>query len=247
MMKGKKGQHKPPRKTNKKKTKKNAERTPASTVAVPLDGIIPVDLTQAQAGEIARTLFAENAVMAPEFHKELNALRERIPPNVRLGVIYAIPPMTPWDTEKTPYQFVPCTVDSLLQQGCPVQVCELFDATDTTQKLYAIVACPFREEGEKDRTKFSVYWESGAYVLEECATLTKQPGRYYPTIDKSWSPSTHFGVCGMPGCFARDARFLCTRCRRVFYCGATCQAKHWPRHSIHECQRSTEPVPTMPT
>lgn len=244
-MKGKKGQHKPPRKTGKKKTNANK---PAAATAVP-SGTIPLDLTRDRAGEIARTLFAENAVMAPEFHKELNALRERIPPNVRLGVIYAIPPMTPWDEEKTPYQFVPCTVESLRDQGCPKEVCELFDATDTTQKLYAIIACPFREEGEKDRSQFSIYWESGAYVLEECATLDKKPGRYYPTLDKSWSPSTHFGVCGMPGCFARDARFLCTRCRRVFYCGQACQTKHWPRHSIHECQRTTatQPVPTTLT
>lgn len=243
-MKGKRGKKTA---TKKKATAKPVVVAPATLAT---KGVIPVDWTREQAGELARTLFAENAVMAPLFHKELNALRERIPPNMKLGVVYAIPPFQPW-SDATEYQFVPCTVESLIEQGCPKQVCELFDDVDTTQKLYAIIGCPFREEGEKDRTRFSIYWESGAYVLEECATLTKRPDRYYPTIDKGWSPSTHVGVCGRPGCFARNARFLCTGCRRIFYCGPECQKKHWPRHMIHECKplqepKQTEPNPTSP-
>ncbi len=209
---------------------KNVERVPAS-------------FTREEASAIAKGIFQDNAALAVEFHLELSVLRERIPPNIRLGVVCALPPFTPWTKDVTPFQFVPCTAESLMHQGCPKEIYQPFATVDTTTRLYVVVGCPFLEEGQTDRTQFSIYWEAGQYVLAECSSCTKVPGKYYPTLDQSWNPATHFGVCAMPGCFAKDARYLCTVCRRVFYCGAACQAKHWPRHKIHECK----PVDTAPS
>ena len=224
---------------------KSKKKTPPVVSSAPSGEGVPASFTQEEASTIAKAIFQDNAPLAPEFHLELNELRERIPPNIRLGVVYAIPPFSKWAND-APYQFVPCTAESLMQQGCPKEIYEPFARVDTITRLYVVVGCPFLPEGETDRTKFSVYWEAGQYVLAECATRTKVEGKYYPTIDKSWNPSTHFGVCAMPGCFAKDARFLCTQCRRVFYCGVKCQEKHWPRHKIHECvTTATEPTATF--
>jgi hypothetical protein len=61
-----------------------------------------------------------------------------------------------------------------------------------------------------------------------------QEARWYDVSYSAQAPQAH-GFASVPRplvCCAQYRRAQCSRCRRVRYCNATCQAAHWPQYKL---------------